>query len=62
MHNLAFCLDSKLHIVAIGTVYNPDSLDLLYRECSYLLLGITNQPQASNTAPIGEGDMLPIRL
>src|SRR6266516_4359730 len=61
MHDGTLCLDSELQIVAISTVDNPDPLDLLKRECSNLLLGIADQPQASHTTPIGEGDVLPIR-
>src|SRR5712692_4681544 len=61
MHNDPLSLDPKLHIVAISTVDNPDPLDLPARKCCNLLLRIAYQPQASNTTPIGEGDMLPIR-
>ena len=61
VYDTSHYLDSELHIVAISTVDNPDPLDLLKRECSNLLLGIADQPQASHTTPIGEGDVLPIR-
>ena len=57
-----FCLHSELQIVAVSPMHNPDLLDLFGRECCNLLLRVAYQPQATNTAPIGEGDMLPIRL
>jgi hypothetical protein len=60
MQDSTLCLDCELHIVAISTMDNPDPLDLLGRKCCNLLLGIADQPQASNATPIGEGDVLAI--
>jgi hypothetical protein len=62
MHDGPLCLDCELYVVAISTMDNPYSLDLLKRKCCNLLLRIADQPQASNTTLIGEGDVLPIRL
>ena len=57
-----FCLDCELHIVAVSTMHNPDSLDLFCRECCNLLLRVAYQSQASNTTAISEGDVLAIRF
>src|SRR6266849_5742619 len=62
MHDDTLCLDCELHIVAISPMYNAYPLDLLKRKCCNLLLGVAYQPQASNTTPVSEGDVLPIRL
>ena len=43
-------------------MHNPDSLDLLERECCNLLLRITYKPESSNTTAISEDDMFPIWL
>src|SRR6266853_4178146 len=61
MHDGTLCLDSELHIVAIGSMDNAYPFDLFKRKGCNLLLRIADQPQASNTTPIGEGDVLPIR-
>src|SRR2546422_7705663 len=61
VYGSTLCLDCELHIVAISTVHNPDPLDLLGRKCCNLLLRIAYQSQTSNTTPIGEGNVLPIR-
>src|SRR3989442_4554719 len=62
MFYCAFGLYPKLAIVAIGTMHNPDALDLLGGERLNLLLLVAYQPQAANTTPIGEGDVFPVRF
>src|SRR5437667_11486144 len=62
MFDHTLCFDSELHIIAISTMHDTYSLDLLCREVCNPLLGIANQPQTSNATSIGEGDMFPIRL
>src|SRR6266436_4167294 len=42
MRNRPLCLYSKLHIVPIGTMHNPYSLDLLWRKVCNLLFRIAN--------------------
>ncbi len=62
MLDAALCLDSELDIVAISTLENANSLDLLAGECFDLLFLIPNQAQTPDPAPIRERDMLAIRL
>src|SRR3989442_11610669 len=58
----AFGLYPKLAIVAIGTMHNPDALDLLGGEGFNVLLLVAYQAQAANATPIGEGDVFAIRF
>src|SRR5712691_9312853 len=62
MHDLPLCLNPKLHIVAIGPMYNPHAFDLLERKGFNLLLLIANEPQAPDTTPISERDVFPIQF
>ena len=48
MFYCAFGLYPKLAIVAIDTMHNPDALDLLGGEGFNPLLGITDEPKATN--------------
>src|SRR2546426_328785 len=54
-------LDTKLYVVAIGTMHNAYSLDLLGGEGCNLLLRIANQAQSPDATAISERDVLPIR-
>src|SRR5947209_409684 len=50
----------ELHVVAIGTVDNAYSLDLLEREGFDLLVLVSHQPQSPDATAVGEGEMTPI--
>src|SRR2546426_5099079 len=60
MYYLSLGLYAELHEVAIGSTDNADSFDHASGKGFDVLLLVAYQPQASNTAAVGEGDVLAI--